>query len=34
LRVSEKIELDAEHGVDMNVWRAAREADAAQGENR
>jgi hypothetical protein len=33
-RVSEKIVLDAEHGVDMNVWRAVRETDAAQGENR
>jgi hypothetical protein len=32
--VSEKILLDAEHGVDMNVWRAVRESDAAQGENR
>ena len=34
LRVSEKIVLDAEHGVDMNVWRAVRETDTAQGENR
>jgi hypothetical protein len=34
LRVSEKIVLDAEHGVDMNVWRAVREPDIARGENR
>ena len=34
LRVSEKIVLDAEHGVDMNVWRVVRETDTAQGENR
>ena len=34
LRVSEKIVLDAEHGVDMNVWRAVRETDIAGGENR
>jgi hypothetical protein len=34
LRVSEKIVLDPEHGVDMNVWRAVCETDAAQGENR
>ena len=34
LRVSEKIVLDAEHDVDMSVWRAVRETDAARGENR
>lgn len=33
LGVSEKIVLDAEHGVDMSVWLAARETDAP-GENR
>ena len=31
LCVSEKIVLDAEHGVDMSVWRAVRET-AARGE--
>jgi hypothetical protein len=34
LRVSEKIVLDAEHGVDISVWRAVRETDIARGENR
>jgi dihydrofolate reductase len=34
LRVSEKIVLDAEHGVEMTVWRAVREPDIARGENR
>ena len=34
LRVSEKIVLDAEHGVDISVWRAVRETDIAGGENR
>ena len=34
LRVSEKIVLDAEHGIDMSVWRAVRETDTARGENR
>jgi hypothetical protein len=26
--------LDAEHGVDISVWRAVRETDTAGGENR
>jgi hypothetical protein len=30
LRVTEKIVLDAEHGVDISVWRAVRETDAAR----
>jgi hypothetical protein len=34
LRVSQKIVLDAEHGVDISVWRAVRETDIARGENR
>jgi hypothetical protein len=34
LSVSEKIVLDAEHGVDMSVWRAVRETDTARDENR
>jgi hypothetical protein len=34
LRVSEKIVLDAERRVDMNVWRAVRETDIAGGENQ
>ena len=34
LRVSQKIVLDAEHGVDISVWRAVRETAAARGENR
>jgi dihydrofolate reductase len=34
LSVSEKIVLDAEHGVDMSVWRAVRETGTARGENR
>jgi hypothetical protein len=34
LRVSEKIVLDAAHGVDMSDWRAVRETHAARGENR
>jgi hypothetical protein len=34
LRVSEKIVLDAERGVDISVWRAVRETDTARGENR
>jgi hypothetical protein len=34
LRVSEKIVLDAQHGVDMSAWRAVRETDTAGGENR
>jgi hypothetical protein len=34
LRVSEKIVFDAEHGVDMSVWRAVRETGARRGENR
>jgi hypothetical protein len=34
LRVSEKSVLDAEHGVDISVWRAVRETDTARGENR
>jgi hypothetical protein len=34
LRVSEKIVLDAEHGVDISVWRAVRQTGAARGENR
>ena len=29
LRVSEKIALDAERGVDMSVWRAVRKTDDA-----
>ena len=29
LRVSEKIVIDAEHVVDMSVWRAVRKIDAA-----
>jgi hypothetical protein len=33
LRVSEKIALDPQHGVEMNVWRTVREA-GAQGEHR
>jgi hypothetical protein len=35
LRVSERIALDPEHGVEMNVWRAAREAGKpSKGERR
>jgi hypothetical protein len=35
LRVSEKIALDPEHGVDMTVWRAVRETGKlSQGERR
>jgi hypothetical protein len=34
LRVSERIVLDAEHGVDISVWRAVHETDTARGENR
>jgi hypothetical protein len=34
LSVSEKIVLDAEHGVDMSVWRAVRETATALAENR
>jgi hypothetical protein len=34
LSLSEKIGLDAEHGVDMSVWRAVHETDTARGENR
>jgi hypothetical protein len=34
LSLSEKIVLDAEHGVDISVWRAVRETDTARGENR
>jgi hypothetical protein len=34
LRVSEKILLDEAHGVDMSVWRAVSETDAARGEHR
>jgi hypothetical protein len=26
--------LDAEHGVDISVWRAVRETETARGENR
>ena len=34
LRLSDKIVLDAEHGVDMSVWRAVRETGARRGEHR
>jgi hypothetical protein len=34
LRPSEIVVLDAEHDVDMSVWRAVRETDATQGKNR
>ena len=34
LRPSEIIVLDAEHGVDMSIWRAVRETDTTWGENR
>ncbi len=35
LRLSEKIALDPEHGVEMNVWRAVREAGKpSQGEHQ
>jgi hypothetical protein len=30
---SKKIVLDAEHGVDMSVWRTVRETGAARGEH-
>ena len=34
LRPSKIIVLDAEHDVDMSVWRAVRETDTTRGENR
>jgi hypothetical protein len=34
LRPSETIALDAEHDVDMSIWRTVRETDATRGENR
>ena len=34
LRPSEIIVLDAEHDVDMSVWRVVRETDTTQGKNR
>jgi len=34
LNLNEHIALDAKHGVDLSVWRAVRETDAAPGENR
>ena len=34
LGLSEIIVLDAEHSVDMSVWRAVRETGTARGENR
>ncbi len=34
LSVSEKIVLNAEHGVDISVWRAVRETHTARGEHQ